>query len=102
MSQLAHQSDQAAPTASASPSVAAAIASGSASTTTPNYVAISASASASTNAISSEAAMDARADDLHHFHSHQDFMGQDSPTVGRITFSNSPFSPLGSLSPAPR
>lgn len=100
MSQLAHQSDQAAPTASASPSVAAAIASGSASTTTTNYVAIS--ASASTNAISSEAAMEARADDLHHFHSHQDFMGQDSPTVGRITFSNSPFSPLGSLSPAPR
>ncbi|KAL6403137.1 putative Rho-type GTPase-activating protein 2 [Ilyonectria robusta] len=99
MSQLAHQSDQAAPTASASPSVAAAIASGSASTTTTSYVAIS--ASASTHAISSEAAMEARADDLHHFHSHQDFMGQDSPTVGRITFSNSPFSPLGSLSPAP-
>ncbi|KAF7545252.1 hypothetical protein G7Z17_g9325 [Cylindrodendrum hubeiense] len=98
MSQLALQSAQAAPTASASSS-AAPIASGSASTTTTNSLAASASDSASV--ISSEVAMDAGAHDLHHFHSQQDFLGQDSPTVGRITFSNSPFSSLGSLSPAP-
>ncbi|KAH7163277.1 hypothetical protein B0J13DRAFT_431286 [Dactylonectria estremocensis] len=106
MSQLALRSAQVAPTTSASPSSAGAIASGSASTpATANslaaYASTSVSASTSTSSISPDAVVEAGTHDLHHFHSQQDFPGQDSPTVGRITFSNSPFLSLDSLSPGP-
>ncbi|KAK7423280.1 Rho GTPase activating protein [Neonectria punicea] len=51
--------------------------------------------------MSSGPVMDAGLDGFR-FHSQSDFQGLDSPTVGRITYSNSAFSSMGSLSPAPR